>query len=122
MPISLSELKERRATVDVYREIQHTGMKPGDLKVQYNVIAANTLTDEMALQEALYAENTEAFRQEYVAAMLRVVVGWDLSETPDGPPVPITEETLAILPADLLRDTLDAIQKHKRPGEARGRR
>ncbi len=123
MPISLTEAKKRTASVDVYREVEHVGFKPGDLIVKYHVQSSNLLDDEARAQAIADREDPEELKRLYLALLVETIVEWDLSLEPGGKPIPITQEELArCLPSEMVMDIIQAIGRHKRPGEYAGRK
>ncbi len=121
MPLALYEALERTATVDVFREIQHTGMKPGDLLVTYRVISDTALDDDARLSKALQEAEDNPDRQTeiYAELILKSVIKWDLSLTAGGETLPLDLETLRTIKGggDIYSDIIDAVAAHKRPGK-----
>lgn len=126
MPISLHEAKRGTATVDVYREVKHTGFKSGDLNVEYFIVTDLTLEEENELEKALNGD-TELANDRYLELFFKVVRAWDMIDRPideGGTMVPLTREGIQEyrVPSEMVRDIMVAIGRHKRPGERAGRR
>jgi hypothetical protein len=62
----------------------------------------------------------EEFMPAYAANLAEIIVGWDVTETADGEPLPVTAAQLNRLPHALLREIERAIQAGQRPGESPG--
>jgi hypothetical protein len=126
MPLSLREAQERTGTVDVYSRnantggfVEHTGLNSGDLIVKYRVISGTAMDDDAKLSKALAEAEGDPEQQTalYAELITHSVISWDLSEEPNGPPIPITTEALRQTPGlgDILPDVIEAIAAHKRP-------
>jgi hypothetical protein len=104
MPLELSDLKVKRRSVAVQYddEIINIEYCPGMVTPEY--------------QSAMLALAKCDTNEDQVAAweqILAVMVSWDI--TNDGEPLPITRETLGIMPTDLLIAIMQAITADANP-------
>jgi hypothetical protein len=122
LPISLAELKQKTASVQVYKEVKKEPIPADALTVTYFVLPDHNTEDEIRIKELIEAEDSRGAAGEFYASFCKVVKSWDLLGD-DGEPIPITPEAMLAerVQTELMQDILRAIALHKRPGEAGGR-
>jgi hypothetical protein len=117
MPVSLRALKDRTITVDVYKEIKRPGFAPGELIVVARLVADTSLDEELALAASFEDKDPDVAAEKYAGLVLANVKSWDLTDDA-GLPIPFDADMIRQeVPPDILRDVLDAIVEHRRPGE-----
>ena len=105
MPVSLSQLQNRRKTVEIEYDTE-------TVQVVYNPAAITVKT----LQELTSGDDKA---HALIRNLQLFMVDWDV-EDGDGNKVPISAELLEELPIDFLVAISEGIDKDVQPGEAKG--
>jgi hypothetical protein len=115
MPISLSDLRRRTATVDVYRTLNRPGDRElwGKLNVEYLLNPDYSLMDDAAYNLVEKGGDPEQLAQEAAKKFVAVVVKTDI-EDEDGQPLAIDADTVSReLPVNIITDILNACAKDR---------
>ena len=121
MPLDLTEVVKKVATVDVYRELGRMSLA-GQLIVKYKPYA-ETADDRLDLAETFDSKVYTDIVQTDIERLVATVVEWDLLK--DGETVPLTVEGIreAGVSSQILDDIGSAIRSHSEgPNRKRDKR
>lgn len=130
---SLAHVLEQRipVTVEMYGETWNLTYRPGVLTMDFETEMTTVQTKMLQLQaqaaevqgvdEARATELVQEAEKEvkkFWGLLSKMIASWDVTETEDGEPLPITAKTFQRLPAPLLGAFVQAIREQSEPGKA----
>jgi hypothetical protein len=113
MPISLSDLKNRTSSVDVYKKLGASRDLWGKLNVEYYLNPDVNLEDDAQRTAALNSQDQQLIAKVNSEHAVAIIASWDLLDE-EGHTIDLDAETIRTqVPWNILTDCLTAIGKER---------